>query len=129
MKDVGIELAQEVAAILEGGLIITFWHKEYCGVGLRFHEGIYIYDESMDSTIGTDQELVSWGWKPSVQRRTFSTRQLFVSWLARQSNESLSGAELENWLKNNQRLTVERLKKAVKFARNNPTTRWNEYAG
>ncbi len=130
MNQVGEVLAKEISTALERGLIITFCHRDYCGMGLRYHEGVFIYDESHDSTIATDQDLASWREKPSSQRITFMSAEPFVSWLASQTDASLSGAELENhWFANNQRLTIQRLKKAVEFTRSKPVARWGEYAG
>ena len=132
METVGTQLADDVAAALEGGLIITYCHRDYCGVGLRYHNGIFIYDESHDSTIATEDDLVQWQAQPSTQRKTFSSRPLFIAWLASQTDESLSGAELKlsnRFVANNQRLTIQRLRDATNFARITPKQKWPQYAG
>ena len=132
MESVGANLATEVSVALERGLIVTYCHKDYCGVGLRYDKGTFIYDESHDSTVATDEDLLKWQEQPSIQRKTFSSRGSFVEWLALQTDESLSGAEFKDsnpWLTNNQRLTVQRLRAAAKFAQSTPPEKWERYAG
>jgi hypothetical protein len=88
---------------------ICYSHRDYCGVGLCFRDGEYLYDYVTDGGFYG-------GWYPSSPSpiRRFPSRVGFVAWLAAQTDESLSGREEpEEFLRNNQRITRERLEKHV----------------
>lgn len=107
---VGSDLADRVAQVLEAGKVLAHQHRDYCGMGLRYADGKFIYGEVNDGLLPSDHEVKHWQAGGDIERRSFSSRLAFVEWLASQSNESLSGANLtQEWLRNNQRLTVERL--------------------
>lgn len=107
----GKELAEAVANRLERGDVLAYGHRDYCGVGLRYADGEYIYGEVSDGELPSSAELSIWTAVPAqMERRIFSSRNLFVSWLADQSDESLHGRELQDeWLVGNQRLSRRRL--------------------
>jgi hypothetical protein len=112
----GPELAAAVADRLEQGETLANNHPYYCGVGLRFAEGIYVYDEVLDGHLPAVEQQASAYWaEPPNQRREFGTREEFVAWLASQSDESLRGADLNPaWLVDNQRITQARLEAFVR---------------
>ncbi|TCS32441.1 hypothetical protein EDC30_1235 [Paucimonas lemoignei] len=107
----GRELAEAVANRLERGDILAYGHRDYCGIGLRYADGEYIYGEVSDGELPSRAQLSKWTDVPAqMERRVFSSRNLFVSWLADQSDESLHGRELQDkWLVGNQRLSKRRL--------------------
>jgi len=117
---VGTELAQQIAELLEQGLQICLRHRDFCGMGLRYCEGIFLYGEVRDG------ELLSQDDYPSMpvaeEREVFTSREAFVSWLAIQTNRSMRG-------EGNQRLTHERLISAAQFCRKYPGKDWGNYAG
>lgn len=117
----GNDLATQIATYLEGGLVIAFHHRDYCGVGLRFAEGRYIYAHVTDGELPTPTELAAWGWN-SNERQEFTSREAFVSWLASQTTLALAGDH-------NQRLTRKRLLDAAAFCSKQPIERWSTYAG
>ena len=88
---IGSELAQQIAELLEQGLQICLRHRDYCGMGLRYREGIFLYGEVIDGELPADDK-----------HEAFTSREAFASWLATQSNCTLHGD-------GNQRLTRERL--------------------
>lgn len=71
------ELAVETADALEKGMWVGESHAYYCGEGLEFFNGIFVYDSVQDGMIsapGTDLY-------ESRLRREFNNREKFVSWL------------------------------------------------
>lgn len=120
-RSIGTDLANQIAEYLEGGLILAFRHKEYCGVGLRFAEGRYVYGHVADGDLPTPTEFAEWGWS-SYERREFLDRASFVSWLATETTNSLAGD-------GNQRLTRGRLVDAARFCSQHPKEQWPRYAG
>lgn len=130
MTTIGVELAEQVATLLERGLVICYSHRDYCGMGLRYTGGLFIYGEAHDSTIESEEDFARRQAPKTEERQLFVSRQSFAFWLANQSDQSLSGIEHKNtWLHNNQRLTRARLEKAVAFCKCTPAERWNAYAG
>lgn len=128
MESVGLDRATQIADLLERGLVVCYRHRDYCGMGMRYAENLYIYDEAHDSLIPTEQEFLSWALKQN-QRRVFDSKASFISWLALQTDKSLSGAEQSDiWLYRNQRLTIARLDKAIQFCCTKPERKWNEFA-
>lgn len=114
----GVELASFVADRLERGDVLSYGHRDYCGTGLRFASGEYIYDRVVDGELPSTAELQAWKASPSPERRVFSTRSAFIEWLAHLTDNELSGLEIEpERLANNQRITRHRL---LSFARGEP---------
>jgi hypothetical protein len=111
----GPGLANKVADLLERGQSILYVHKEYCGTGMRFLDGKFVYDDVVDG------ELSCMRTKPPTIGRAlavFPDRASFVTWLAGQCDQSLSGRDREDpWYWNNQRITRTRLERAVEVAR------------
>jgi hypothetical protein len=111
---VGETLATKVARQLEAGNILAYNHRDYCGVGLRFADGIYVYGAVYDGYLPTAIEAKDYDSSSNEERRHFHSRESFVAWLAIQSDVSLSGTELSNsWLWYNQRLIIARLTEFV----------------
>jgi hypothetical protein len=111
---VGEALASEVANRLETGVVLAHQHRDYCGVGLRFGEGQFIYGEVNDGLLPLPSECKYWQEAGDIERLVFPSRSLFVAWLSEQTDETLSGSDLPHtWLRRNQRLTVERLREFV----------------
>lgn len=118
----GVELASLVADRLEGGDTLTYGHRDYCGMGLRFAGAEYIYDCVVDGQLPSTTELREWKDSSSPERRVFSTRTAFVEWLAPLTDNDLSGEGLESeFLRGNQRITRRRL---TSFTRGEPAS-WN----
>lgn len=107
----GAPLASAVADRLERGDVLSYGHRDYCGMGIRFADGRYIYGEVADGELPSELELSKWTDVPTNwERLVFHSRSEFVGWLARQSNDTLSGKELrDQWLIGNQRITRQRL--------------------
>jgi hypothetical protein len=99
----GLELAEAVAARLDQGPDLHYFHRDYCGYGLGKLEGEYVYDEVYDGYILEAKDN-------SANRVAFTERAEFVSWLANQSDESLSGRNPLNGAYNNQCIDYWRLK-------------------
>jgi hypothetical protein len=96
----GAALANAVADALDGGVAVTYTHRDYCGMGLCRTGADYEYGPVYDG-------LLYDGVK-------FPTRAAFVAWLAAQSDASLAGREDPspfNW--DNQRITRARLTEAI----------------
>jgi hypothetical protein len=95
-KPYGASLAGRVASALDGGGELLYNHRDYCGMGL------------VKTTPGYAYCVVSDG-QPDP-RQSFPTRDAFVTWLAAQSDFTLSGRESADpfdW--DNQRVTRARL--------------------
>jgi hypothetical protein len=111
---VGLHLATAVAQALQRGDVLADQHRDYCGVGLRYAEGCFIYGEVYDGQLPTESEAKSMDPAGTMERKIFPSRARFVAWLAQQTDESLSGKELGNaWLHDNQRLSLDRLRSFV----------------
>jgi hypothetical protein len=107
---VGPALAEAVASRLEAGSVLAHKHPEYCGVGLQCFDGVFIVSEVYDGDLLNQQQYQQYrqrGDHPEFM--AFQSRAEFVAWLAQQSDQSLSGADLQEWQRNNQRLTLARL--------------------
>jgi hypothetical protein len=111
----GVGLANKVADLLERGQAVVYGHAEYCGTGLRYVDGRFVYDEVRDG------ELACLRHQPAAYDQAlalFTDRPSFVTWLAEQCDQSLSGRDRPDpfyW--NNQRITRTRLERAVEVAR------------
>ncbi|WP_205509611.1 hypothetical protein [Longitalea arenae] len=92
----GIALAAAVAEALTHNSI-GYGHRDYCGMGLEFRDGIYYYGELWDGFM----------MEPTLQ---WPSKQDFVEWLAQQSDASLARLEAADafyW--GNQTITRKRL--------------------
>lgn len=111
---VGVSLAMQVARKLENGAILAHAHRDYCGIGLRYVDGTYVCGEVFDGALPSPTEVKAWQESAKVEWMAFESRPAFVAWLSRQSDDSLSGQHLpQAFAHDNQRLTIERLKKFV----------------
>ena len=102
---VGEMLATRVADRLDDGAVLTYVHRDFCGMGLAKDEDTYVYASVWDGYPPTiaDIRTVPAGLK-------FPTRDKFIAWLAAQTDESLSGRELDQaFFHGNQRITLQRL--------------------
>lgn len=80
-------------------------------MGLVHAEGRFVYGEVYDGELPAVSESEHGQEDGGMERKTFDSRAAFIKWLSEQSDESLSGKELNNpWLHDNQRLTIARLK-------------------
>lgn len=112
----GKELAKKVAKFIEKKSTlnsICYFHRDYCGVGFFLKEGIYYYTHFFDGY----PSLVFDSEKPENLIQKFTKKSEFVNWLAKQSDQSLSGENDYNYhgydnsfYVDNQRITKKRLK-------------------
>lgn len=116
---VGETLAEDIAELLERGLTIGHAHRDYCGMGLSFHAGRYIYGEVHDGRIADIEDRPGPAGGPAPRRLEFDHRQAFVAWLTAQSDGSL-----HPWPDNNQPLTIDRLAQIAARYRKFPR-RWD----
>jgi hypothetical protein len=111
----GMGLANKVADLLERGQSIVYGHPDYCGTGLRHVDGRFVYDEVWSG------ELACFRHQPPAYDRAlevFGDRGAFVIWLSQQCDQSLSGRDRKDpYYWNNQRITRNRLERAVEVAR------------
>ena len=92
----GMALAEKVADGLKYNSI-GYSHRDYCGMGLNYHDGTYNYGELWDGYM----------MKPSLQ---WSSTQSFVQWLAQQSDASCGRLEeSDQFYWGNQTITRQRL--------------------
>lgn len=79
----GPVLADAVATKLEAGGVLGYGHRDYCGMGLEYRNAVWCYGEVWDGAMGAvDQQWTS--------------RQMFVDWLANQSDASLANLERQD---------------------------------
>jgi len=92
----GRELAQSVADRVQNGAEYHETHRDYCGMGLFYVDGLFVYGTVVD------------GW---LAKRVleFETKEKFVSWLSEQSDDSLDGKENGSFDYKNQRITRSKL--------------------
>jgi hypothetical protein len=111
----GTDLAAAVADYLQAGGAIAEAHRDYCGTGLCFHGGRFVYDDVEDAVFrslrsSTNEPLAA-----------FPDRQSFIAWLGGQSDDTLSGKERGEPFYGNQRITRRRLEEALaNWARRRP---------
>jgi hypothetical protein len=75
----GKDLAEKVAtALLRGS--IGYGHRDYCGMGLEYRDGLYCYGSLWDGYMG--EEVKHW-----------SSKEAFVNWLSQQSDASMARLE------------------------------------
>jgi hypothetical protein len=111
----GAGLANKVADLLERGQSIVYGHSDYCGTGLRYVGGRFVYDEVWNGELSCLRQQ-----PPALDRalQLFGDRATFVAWLAQQCDQSLSGRDRQDpYFWNNQRITRTRLERAVEVAR------------
>jgi hypothetical protein len=108
-KNYGDSLAENVAVYLQNGKCLTYEHKEYCGTGLIFEDNVYYYCEVYDGS--TFREILA-----------FDTKKKFVTWLAKQTDYSMSRIDEEGiseFSVNNQCITKERLTNLAEWVERN----------
>lgn len=93
---VGPEMATRVAQRLKMKCDLMYSHRDYCGTGLTWSNGKFIYGKVYDGYMMTPI-------------RTFAQESEFVGWLSEQTDNSLAGMDEDGFEKNNQRLTLTRL--------------------
>ena len=99
----GEALAGQVVDALDRGITVAYRHRDYCGMGLGRGDRGYIYGSVYDGDLS--------------EETSFPTREALAAWLARQSDATLSGREVQlpfEW--DNQRITRARLLEAVASA-------------
>ena len=106
---VGKEMAERVAQRLKMKCDLAYDHRDYCGTGLTWRNGKFIYGGVYDGLVG------------STVIKEFGNEREFVEWLAEQTDYSLSGADEDQFYKNNQRITLTRL---FSFVSSKPTPRF-----
>lgn len=95
-EPVGIILAGQVAAQLMNGRSLVYRHRDYCGTGLIYYDKTFFYSRFYD---GSKEKLLE----------KFTVASEFITWLAHQTDRSLSGEREEFFYKFNQRITRLRL--------------------
>ncbi|AEV99154.1 hypothetical protein A4D02_11350 [Niastella koreensis] len=93
----GWELAEKVANAVQRNNSIGYGHRDYCGMGFEYRQGIFFYGELWDGAM--PEATYEW-----------SSKEGFVAWLAHQSDASLGRLEAQDsfyW--GNQTITRERL--------------------
>lgn len=109
-KPFGRELAEKVAHQIEKGMLLAYTHRDYCGDGLYFDKGRYIWASIHDG--GPDEDLKTW-----------TSREAFITFLAEMSDYTCCGAEGspdfiqysgQGFQLNNQKITRARLEDATK---------------
>ncbi len=104
-NEVGKALAQAVAQRLMAGEVLAYQHRDYCGIGLMFTEGVFVCGEVFDGSLSPQ------AWDSAGEHQVFSSRSQFVNWLAKQTDASLAGKELaDEFNRDNQRLSLARLR-------------------
>ena len=73
----GCELAECVSEHLQSGNALVYNHRDYCGMGLCYVNGRFIYGSVMDGCV--DDEMSWW------------TKEAFIAWLAEQTDSALLG--------------------------------------
>ena len=93
----GRELAEKVANTLQHSYSVGYGHRDYCGTGLEYREGTFLYGELWDGYM--TEPISQW-----------SSKENFIEWLARQSDASLGRLDAtEPFYWGNQTITRERL--------------------
>jgi hypothetical protein len=104
----GRVMANKIADLLEQGETIIQGQKDFCGTGLAFVEGRFVYDDMRDGRLACLNQS-----PPAFDQALaiFSERAAFVAWLAGQSDHSLAGSRehRDPWSKT-QRITLNQLR-------------------
>jgi hypothetical protein len=94
-------------------------HIGYCGVGF------VIMDEGILYAHIDEQEVYLYGDLYQHDKnycgiiKSFKTKEEFIDWLSQQSDDSLSGKEIDDpWYVNNQRITKQRLESLINNEKN-----------
>jgi len=96
----GVALARKVAEVIKtyGGIYNV--HRDYCGMGLAYHNDTFYYGECWE------------GFPPNDH--AFRDEEAFVAWLSVQSDLSLSAHDHpDHFIRLNQRITKKRLEEAI----------------
>ena len=93
----GSELAEKVANALQRNNGLGYGHRDYCGMGLEYRDGVFKYGEVHDGYLA-DPPTLQW-----------SSKELFVEWLADQSDASLARFDKDPWYWGNQTIDRQRL--------------------
>lgn len=104
-KPYGNSLAENVAIALMNGKCICYVHREYCGMGLIYEDDIFYYCEVTDG-------CNFW------EHQSFPNKKAFVTWLAKQSDHTMSRAEendISEFYIDNQCLTNDRLRNPAEW--------------
>ncbi|SKA80925.1 Predicted metal-dependent phosphohydrolase, HD superfamily [Prosthecobacter debontii] len=92
--------AERVARILERGHVLAYGHRDYCGMGLTYHEGRFYYGEVWDGQLLLAENMA----------QCFESREAFSLWLGSQSDASLSRQDKpDSFYHDNQTLSRARL--------------------
>ncbi len=122
-------MASELADLLVRGLRIAEGHRDYGGTGFCYQDGAFLYSHVYDGELLPLDELLYQRAGAAAERRSFADKAAFVEWLSAQTDHSLAGLELSDaWLHRNQRVTRQRLEKAVAYARGTSPEHWHRRA-
>lgn len=102
----GQALAQHVATTLLSGRVLASYHRDYCGMGLQYVQGTFIYGEVWDG------QLQSWNTfeNRAASVLAFPDQTTFIEWLSTQSDATLDRREMaEPFYRKNQTITRQRL--------------------
>ncbi|NQX38621.1 hypothetical protein SAMN05421820_101652 [Pedobacter steynii] len=92
----GPVLADQVTDKLELGYLLSYSHRDYCGMGMAMNEKKeFLYGEIWDGAFS--------------EPRIFPNRDLFVAWLAQQSTSSLARLDDGDFFSGNQIISRKRL--------------------
>ena len=128
-QPIGGALASELADLLVRGLRIAEGHRDYGGTGFCYQDGAFLYSNVYDGELLPLGEPLYQSAGAATERRSFADKAAFVEWLSVQTDRSLAGFELSDaWLHRNQRVTRQRLEKAVAYARGTPPEHWHHRA-
>lgn len=106
----GEDLANKVVDYLKEHLLIRYDHYGYCGTGFVLLDKKILYTHFDEWNSYQHGEIYKAGGDYIGIIKTFSSEEEFVNWLAKQSDESLSGKESgDSWYTDNQRITWKRL--------------------
>ena len=113
-EKIGTYLSKKAVEYLIKNKQLSYLHKEYCGTGF-YYDGsrvfyTYFYDGFPDLNPHKNEDSVGGIIKE------FNNFTDFQIWLESQTNDSLSGKELQqHFYKNNQRITRERLQELFAY--------------
>ena len=106
----GNHLAESVYNYLYQHKIIRYHHYGYCGTGFALVEDeiFYTHFDEWDSYLNKQEYQGGKEYIGIIKR--FTSAKDFIEWLAKQTDEWLSGKEsADPWYTNNQRITKQRL--------------------
>ena len=93
--DQATELARETADLLQQGLRVADSHAYYCGMGIEWADGLFVYDAVQDGDIASSNETAL----HSDRRREFRDPAEFRRWLAEEMLKHPPGptSEISYW--------------------------------